>query len=329
MPRSGAAPTRDHTVLFYDRAAHAVDHVADYVGEGLSRGEGVVAVLTPPHASALEVELRSRGHNLDGARAEGRFVVLDAADALQTFLVGGIPDGELLADGVGGLIAELGVDGRPVRGAGEMVAVLWDEGNVAGALALESAWNELADALGFSLLCPYPASVLEAGHLTQVGQLCSLHSDVVPPEAYASGPDGVDGPSGAATGVFVPTPEAVGATRRLVAGAIADWSATRGLVPDDFLVADACLVASEMAANAVKHAQSAFEVTVTCAEDAVRVSVCDTGAGVAETHHVGLLDLGGRGLAIVDDVADRWGCDTVARGKVVWAELTARHPIAL
>jgi hypothetical protein len=39
------------------------------------------------------------------------------------------------------------------------------------------------------------------------------------------------------------------------------------------------------------------------------------------------LDLGGRGLAIVAEVADRWGCDTVAGGKVVWAELTTRQLI--
>ena len=34
----------------------------------------------------------------------------------------------------------------------------------------------------------------------------------------------------------------------MVAGAMAEWSTTRGERPDELLVADACLVASEMAA---------------------------------------------------------------------------------
>jgi hypothetical protein len=36
------------------------------------------------------------------------------------------------------------------------VAVLWAEGNVGGALALEDLWTGLAHAQPFSLLCAYP-----------------------------------------------------------------------------------------------------------------------------------------------------------------------------
>jgi anti-sigma regulatory factor (Ser/Thr protein kinase) len=82
-----------------------------------------------------------------------------------------------------------------------------------------------------------------------------------------------------------------------------------------------------MAANAVIHAQSAFEVAVTCAEGSVRITVADHGLGAAEAHAVEPLQVGGRGLVIVTDVADRWGCDAVPGGKVVWAELTS-HAVA-
>ena len=326
MPRSGAATTRDHAVLFYDHAAHAADSLTDYVAEGLQRGDGVIAVLTPPQASALRDALEESGNDAERAAAEGRFVLLDAATTLETFLVDGNPDARLLTEGVGASIRELGGGGRAVRAAGEMVAVLWADGNLTGALALETVWNELADALGFGLLCPYPSAILDSGHLGHIGRLCALHTEVVAPESYASGSDpelaGV-----VETGVFVPAPEAVGATRRLVAGAMAEWSAARGLDLDDRLVSDACLVASEMAANAVTHARSAFEVDVACSDGAVRVTVSDIGPGAAEEHRGAPLDIGGRGLAIVSEVADRWGCHTLAGGKVVWAELTTRSLI--
>jgi anti-sigma regulatory factor (Ser/Thr protein kinase) len=111
--------------------------------------------------------------------------------------------------------------------------------------------------------------------------------------------------------------------------ALAAWSAHQGEQLDELLVADACLVASEMAANAVTHARSAFEVTVTCSENSVRVSVSDVAPGTVEEHHGRLLDLGGRGLTIVSDVADHWGCETVPGGKVVWAELLTGQPVTL
>jgi anti-sigma regulatory factor (Ser/Thr protein kinase) len=328
VPRSGAASSRGHAVLFYDHAAHAVELLSDFVAEGLDAGEAVITVLTPAHARALGTALRDRGVDVERDEDEGRLFLLDARETLSTILVDGAPDPGLLAHGVGTLISGLNESGRAVRAAGEMVALLWAEGNVTGALALETAWNRLAADLDFTLLCPYPAVVLDDGRLNVVGRLCALHTDVVAPETYASGPDRLVAP-GLSAGVFVPAPEAVGATRRLVVEALADWSAHRGRPLDELLVADACLVASEMAANAVTHARSAFEVTVTCTESAVRISVSDVGPGAAEEQHVRLLAVGGRGLAIVSEVADHWGCESVPGGKTVWAELTIRQPVAL
>jgi anti-sigma regulatory factor (Ser/Thr protein kinase) len=269
-----------------------------------------------------------RGVEPDVAGDDHRLVLLDAATTLTTLLVDGAPDRSLLVEGLGALVGQLASEGRPVRAVGEMVALLWADGNVAGAFGLESAWNELADELRFSLLCPYPSTVLETGDLDRVGRLCALHGDVTAPEGYASDPTGSDAGGHVTAEVFVPAPEAVGAARRMVAGAMADWATTHGERPDDLLVADACLVASEMAANAVTHAESAFEVAVACAEGAVRITVSDSGPGVAEPHTVEPLEVGGRGLVIVSDVADRWGCDAVPGGKVVWAELTSRAGVA-
>ncbi len=326
MPRTGAAPSRDHSVLFYDDAPDAVARLTAYVVDGLRDDQAVLTVLRPSHAVGLLDALRLVGTDPDDALAEGRLSMLDAAATLESFMVDGVPDRQRFADSVGALLRRLAATGRAVRAAGEMVAILWAEGNVTGALALETAWNELAETIYFELVCPYPATVLAASPLDSIGPLCALHSEVVAPKGYASG---VDSLWPATTGVFVPAPEAVGATRRLVSEAMTEWSSVRGDLPDDRLVADACLVASEIAANAVTHARSAFEVTVSCSHSGVRVSVSDVGPGTAEEHRGGLLALSGRGLAIVAGLADRWGCDVLPGGKVVWAELVARRPVAL
>lgn len=328
MPRTGAAPSRDHSVLFYDDARDEVARLTAYVVEGLRHDQAVLTVLRPSHAVGLLDALRLVGTDPDDAMAEGRLSMLDAAATLESFLVDGVPDRQRFADSVGALLRRLAATGRPVRAVGEMVAILWAEGNVTGALALETAWNELAHTIDFALLCPYPATVLAGSPLDSIGPLCALHGEVVAPKDYASGIDRPWLPT-ATTGVFVPAPEAVGATRRLVSDAMTEWSSVRGDLLDDRLVADACLVASEIAANAVTHARSAFEVTVSCSDSAVRVSVSDVGPGTAEEHRGRLLALSGRGLAIVAGLADRWGCDVLPGGKVVWAELVARRPVAL
>ena len=64
---------------------------------------------------------------------------------------------------------------------GEMVAVLWDQGNVAAAIELERLWNELADSNPFSLFCAYPirAFDLDAG-AERFRKICAQHSAVIP-----------------------------------------------------------------------------------------------------------------------------------------------------
>ena len=82
----------------------------------------------------------------------------------------------------------------------------------------------------------------------------------------------------------------------------------------------AALLASELAANAVVHANSAFEVRVAQDREVLRVEVVnDAPEMVAALQDPS--DGSGRGLQIVDALARRWGTDVMDREKVVWFEL--------
>jgi anti-sigma regulatory factor (Ser/Thr protein kinase) len=82
----------------------------------------------------------------------------------------------------------------------------------------------------------------------------------------------------------------------------------------------AALLASELASNAVIHANSAFEVRVAQDGDVLRVEVVnDAPEMVAALRDPS--DGSGRGLHIVDILARRWGTDVLDREKVVWFEL--------
>nr|WP_246339950.1 ATP-binding protein [Streptomyces lunaelactis] len=90
--------------------------------------------------------------------------------------------------------------------------------------------------------------------------------------------------------------------------------------PDRAHVAE--LLASELVTNALIHTDHGAVVTATVAASTLRVEVRDFVAGLP-VPRVPTADLGtnGRGLVLVQSLADAWGVRTHGVGKVVWFEL--------
>jgi anti-sigma regulatory factor (Ser/Thr protein kinase) len=112
---------------------------------------------------------------------------------------------------------------------------------------------------------------------------------------------------------FPPDASSAASARRAV-GTVLEVAGYQG---DHHVVA---LLVSEVTTNAVIHAATAFEVVVEARSDAVSVDVID-----GDAHHstgerpIDLGATGGRGLRLVEALADRWGCDEVdADHKSVW-----------
>jgi anti-sigma regulatory factor (Ser/Thr protein kinase) len=229
-------------------------------------------------------------------------------------MAGGVPRLDRLVSTVGDLVGRS--SGRRVRAYGEMVALLWQRGDVAEAIALEGLWNDLARELDLDLLCSYSVEALGTSDLHQLQQMCREHSAFVTPDA--SSPTTEEHVAGARSRsrVFLPAPQAVSATRRFVADVLADW----GQAP---LVEDGVLIASELATNAVVHGGSPFRTSVRVQDDSVLIEVEDAHAGTPQRGPARLEGLDGRGIAIVEDLSHRSGCTRLPDSKVLWAELAA------
>jgi anti-sigma regulatory factor (Ser/Thr protein kinase) len=130
-------------------------------------------------------------------------------------------------------------------------------------------------------------------------------------------------------GSFPGQAEQVGKARRFIRDVLGqDWPRL-----DDVLI-----LASEIASNAVRHTASGdggiFEVSVAvfAAADTVRVAVTDQGGSsepvIAHRSDAGAglaaMPAGGRGLRIVDVLADRWGYRGDELGRTVWFEIVAK-----
>jgi CheY-like chemotaxis protein len=86
----------------------------------------------------------------------------------------------------------------------------------------------------------------------------------------------------------------------------------------------ATLLVSEIVTNAVVHARSTSRVSIVESGPALRVEVTDWGDGAVMLREVSSSAIGGRGLHIVDALADLWGTVATPRRKTVWFEVGRR-----
>ncbi|MEV5984950.1 ATP-binding protein [Streptomyces sp. NPDC052051] len=112
-------------------------------------------------------------------------------------------------------------------------------------------------------------------------------------------------------------PESAGTARRLAQVVILrQW----GLSPK--MAEDVVLLVSELVGNAVRHTGArVFGLRMRRRRGWIRIEVRDPSRGLPCLMPVQEMDLGGRGLFLVDTLADRWGVDLWPRGKTTWFEM--------
>jgi hypothetical protein len=172
--------SRDHFVQFYDDDTTIVEAVAGYFAFGLRFNETCVLVGTAEHNTKILDAMRLIGADVAAAVTAGRLKVLDAAEMLDRFMVGGLPDKTRFNQVIGTVIPASQPNGNPPRVFGEMVALLVERRNPRAALALEKFWNELAANLPFRLFCAYRREAVARPGVTQlVDEICATHSQVM------------------------------------------------------------------------------------------------------------------------------------------------------
>ena len=85
------------------------------------------------------------------------------------------------------------------------------------------------------------------------------------------------------------------------------------------------LIVSELVSNAVVHGSSPIELELLRADDIVRATVTDGGAGCPVPKNPGPNEPHGRGLLIVRLLAHEWGVVELEAGKSVWFTLKLRE----
>jgi len=303
--------TRAHVVAVYDDDDDLTRAVVSFVAEALDNGGTAIVVATPAHRAAFAAALDARGYPRSRLERAGRYQALDAAETLASFLRGGRFNARAFTRVARALIAPAVRAGGPVCVFGEMVDLLWHDGDINGALALESWWNDLVDRHEFALFCAYSRSSLgAAGDLTAAKHMCDRHSALVALPTRLAGEENPDD----IARVFVAAPTAPHDVRAFVRSVLDTWGETD-------LDGEAEIVASELATNAVRHARTPFRVSVTRRPAAIRIAVRDASFDPPEHQTEDHSVAGGRGVRLVAALSRAWGSDDEVDGKTVWAEL--------
>lgn len=188
--------------------------------------------------------------------------------------------------------------------------VLYSDGLVRGADSLDE---------GLERLLALAAKPAEAGSLLDavVGAL----PDPAPDDAVVllgHLATGIEGTPAELRRTLPPTAESATVARWLVTDLLRD-------IADPDALDTAALLTTELVSNAIRHTGDELTLSVRLESGMLRVGVSDTSHRRPQLVQAGSRDTSGRGLHLVEALADRWGVDPDAHGlgKTVWYELAA------
>ena len=280
----------------------------DLLSEALGGGGAGVVLATPAHLTAIERWLRLCGQDLHAATVERRYHRLAIDNGSAWFKRVANP-ASTFEDRFRELLDRIPRAAAPLVVFGEATATLWESGHVDTALSLEAASHALGTKRSASVVCAYPNWTLATAADRE--QVCRQHTAVLDPPAFPGSSEEMNG-AVVSSAVLPPAPAACRAARELVRATLArDGGANTCDTAE--------LVVSELAANAVRHADSTFMAEVLPSPGGVRVAVTDasplpsgwSGFPVARHH----------GLGLVAALAGNWGVEPLVGGKTVWADV--------
>jgi DNA-binding NarL/FixJ family response regulator len=150
---------RCHEVGFYSDERSLVAAITAYVSAALKTGGAAIVVATAAHRDAIVGELQGKQIDVSAAVTEGKYVTVDTADALASFMHAGMLDSasylKLFSDLIRTVSAGLRRQDRRTAIYGECVNLLWAQGKVEAAIQIEKLTNQLCEMFDIDMLCGY------------------------------------------------------------------------------------------------------------------------------------------------------------------------------
>jgi CheY-like chemotaxis protein len=176
-----AEMARTHVVQFYSDDDAFLAGFSRFIETALLAGRAVIVVATETHQSRLLSKLHEGGVNLSAAIDQGRYLTLDVAETLATFMVDDLPDPvrfNKVTDEVLSLAARASKGKAPkVAVCGECAPTLWAQAKVHAAIQLELLWDEITRTHDLDVLCGYVLTDFQRDRASYTCEgICAEHS---------------------------------------------------------------------------------------------------------------------------------------------------------
>lgn len=175
----GEIASTDHLVQIYDNANTFLNTLGRFAASGFVAGDAVIIIATAEHLAALEMRLQLTGLDINTLKMINQYIPVNAKDALAKFMVNDAPDEKLFKDFVSSLIIRARKKSGRIRAFGEMVAILWEQGNKNATIELEQMWNRFCQLEAFCLFCAYPKKGFSEDAGESLQHICTTHSKVI------------------------------------------------------------------------------------------------------------------------------------------------------
>jgi len=177
-----------HIVQLYQDDDFYGEAISHFTAEGLVRGESIILVATEPHWRNISGRLHAKGFDTAALFRQGQLTLLDADATLPKFMAGNTPDGAIFKPLAKQTIERARAGGKypRVRWWGEMVNVLYVDGNPRGSTRLEEFFDEVAHEENIAIFCSFLMDKFDPKIYDEAfGNVCRTHSHVIPVDDYA------------------------------------------------------------------------------------------------------------------------------------------------
>jgi DNA-binding NarL/FixJ family response regulator len=180
-PTQNVGSTREHEVAFYSDGTSFLYGFTEFIGAALKAGNSAIVLATESHRDRLLSTLQANGLDIGIAIEQGRYIAVDAADTLSTFMINGLPDPVRFSNVARDLVltAAKAAQGeqRRVVVCGECAPLLWVQGNAEAAIRLEELWDKIARTYDVATLCGYSRASFQGGIGSYVyKKICAQHA---------------------------------------------------------------------------------------------------------------------------------------------------------
>jgi DNA-binding NarL/FixJ family response regulator len=152
-----AETTRSHEVEFYSDDAAFVVGFTRFIEASLRAGNAAIVVATEAHRKDLFATLQAHGLDIVAVIEQGRYISLDVADMLSTFMVNDLPDPvqffRVASDLIAAAARATAGGESQVAICGECASILWAQGKADAAIQVEQLCNQLTKRYGMDILC--------------------------------------------------------------------------------------------------------------------------------------------------------------------------------